>query len=201
MPTATKPPETPLRQLFRSLDERWRPEDVAKIIEVLLELSQSEKRTISKASKHARNSPFSSMSSDFQRPVDLTNQLRIGKVLFGQPVAFRADDITKIKEWLDDAQASIGKTFGDNDFKHSRLPKSERLAKGIDISRRQYNKRFRLAVRMEKKLGRFIREKFKRAIAVASKRKPDATLHRESQTNQLVGDIACLPCRRCPKQS
>ena len=32
------------------------------------------------------------------------------------------------------------------------------------MSRRQYNKRFRLAVRMEKKLQRLAREKFKRAI-------------------------------------
>ena len=59
--------------------------------------------------------------------------------------------------------------FGQNDFKHDRLPKSDRKKAGIDISRRQYNKRFRLAVRLEKKARKLRREQFKRALTLASK--------------------------------
>ena len=190
MSTGPKTSESLLRELFSSLDERWRPEDVAKIIEALIDLDWSEKKIISKASKVARNSPFSSMSSDFQRPTNFAKQLSIGKDLFGKPVAFHADDVAKVKEWLSDAESSIGKKFGENDFKHNRLPKSERLAIGVDISRRQYNKRFRLAVRMEKKLIRFKRESFKRAIAVASKSRLVANICWEDFSSDL--NSACF---------
>ena len=169
MSRETSQSESTLQALYRSLDERWRPEDVAQKIETLLDLSSVEKRTIRKASKAGRDSIYSSMSSDFHRPVDMANQLALAQTLFGKTVSFRPDDLVKIKEWISEAESSIGKKFGDNDFKHNRLPKTERLAIGVDISRRQYNKRFRLAVRMEKKLQRLAREKFKRAIAVASK--------------------------------
>ena len=156
--------ESELKELYRSLNERWRPENVAQKLEKVLNLNSVEKKQIRKTSKIERQPFYSSMSSDFHRPVDMKNQLAIGQTLFGKPVSFRPDDLEKIEEWICEAESSIGKEFGDNDFKHSRLPKSERLAIGIDMSRRQYNKRFRLAVRMEKKLQRLAREKFKRAI-------------------------------------
>ena len=169
MSQSTLQTESQLRELFRSLDQRWRPEDVAQKIEPLLDLNTAEKKKIRKASKAGRKSLYWSMSSDFHRPVDMTNQLAIGQTLFGKQVSFRPDDVEEIQRWIGEAESSIGKKLGDNDFKHSRLSKNERLAIGVDISRRQYNKRFRLAVRMEKKLQRLAREKFKRALAIASK--------------------------------
>ena len=169
MSQSTSQTESQLRELFRSLDQRWRPEDVAQKIEPLLDLNTAEKKKIRKASKAGRKSLYWSMSSDFHRPVDMTNQLAIGQTLFGKQVSFRPDDVEEIQRWIGEAESSIGKKLGDNDFKHSRLSKNERLAIGVDISRRQYNKRFRLAVRMEKKLQRLAREKFKRALAIASK--------------------------------
>src|SRR5690606_17201294 len=67
------------------------------------------------------------------------------------------------------AEQSIGKEYGCNDFKKDRLPKPDRKAAGINISRRQYNKRFRLAVRLEKKARTLAREQFKRSLTLASK--------------------------------
>ena len=53
-----------------------------------------------------------------------------------------------------ESKAAIGKTVGRNDYKHDRLNKERREELGIDLSRRQYNKRFRLAARMEDKARR-----------------------------------------------
>ena len=182
--------ESELKELYRSLSERWRPENVAQKLEKVLNLNSVEKKQIRKTSKIERQPFYSSMSSDFHRPVDMKNQLAIGQTLFGKPVSFRPDDLEKIEEWICEAESSIGKEFGDNDFKHSRLPKSERLAIGIDMSRRQYNKRFRLAVRMEKKLQRLAREKFKRAIAIASKSRLVANIAWEDFASDM--DSACF---------
>ena len=185
MSQTTSQSESTLQELYLSLDERWRPEDVAKKIEALLDLNSTEKKRVRKASKAGRRSFYSSMSCDFQRPVDMSSQLAVAQTLFGKTVSFRPDDLVKIQKWISEAEASIGKKFGDNDFKHSRLPKSGRLAIGVDISRRQYNKRFRLAVRMEKKLQRLEREKFKRAIAVASKSRLVANISWEDFSSDL----------------
>src|SRR5262249_23563515 len=61
-------------------------------------------------------------------------------------------------------------------FKQDRLPKPERKKAGIDISRRQYNKRFRLAVRLERKVLNLRREQFKRALTLASKNRLAANI-------------------------
>jgi hypothetical protein len=49
------------------------------------------------------------------------------------------------------------------------LNKDQREARGIDLSRRQYNKRFRLAARIEDKQRRRTREIARRALTLASK--------------------------------
>ncbi len=190
MSKASSQSESKLRELYRSLNERWSPEDVARKIEALLDLDSHEKKILRKASNARGKYFYSSMCTDFHRPVGMSNQLSTAQTLFGKPVSFRPDDLDKIKEWISEAESSIGKKFGENDFKRSRLPKSARLAIGVDISRRQYNKRFRLAVRMEKKLQRFAREKFKRAIAIASKSRLVASVTWEDFSSDL--NSACF---------
>src|SRR6185436_9228798 len=106
---------------------------------------------LGKAANAGRENFWSSMSSDFNRPKDMSRQLKVAQELFGKDIRFAPDDVAKIEEWLKCVEPSIGKQFGRNDFKHDRLPKPDRKKAGIDISRRQYNKRFRLAVRLEKK--------------------------------------------------
>ena len=137
--------EMMLRELHRSLHERWRPEEVAPKVALLLDLSRQERRTLDKAAKAGRQNFWFSMSQDFHRPTDMSRQLKVAQELFGVSVTFAPDDVAKIEEWIKCAEQTIGKKFGHNDFKCDRLPKAERKKAGIDISRRQYNKRFRLA--------------------------------------------------------
>jgi len=144
-----------LRDLHRSLDERWRPEDVAQKIVAILDLSDVERKTVELAAKAGRENFYFTMSRDFHRPCGMSRQLKVATELFGRSVNFTPDDVAQIEAWIKESEQIIGKTFGKNDFKHDRLPKSERKKAGIDISRRQYNKRFRLAVRLEKKARRF----------------------------------------------
>ena len=65
-----------------------------------------EKKKVRKASNAGHRSPYSLMSSDFHRPVDMTNQLATAQILFGRSVAFRPDDLEKIKAWISDAESS-----------------------------------------------------------------------------------------------
>lgn len=55
------------------------------------------------------------------------------------------------------AEATIGKTFGECHFPGDRLDRAERRAAGLDLSKRQYKKRFRLTVRMERKRANLVR--------------------------------------------
>jgi len=160
--------ESTLRELFRSLDERWRPEDVAKRVASLLDLSVSEQRTLDIATRAGQGEIWFSMSTDFQRPVDMDRQLSVAEQLFESPVNFSPDDVMAIRQWIETAESTIGKRFGHSDFKYDRLPKAERLKAGIDISRRQYNKKFRFAARLERKVARLAREQFKRSLTLAS---------------------------------
>jgi hypothetical protein len=43
--------ESTLRDLFRSLDERWRPEDVAQKVVTLLNFDPAERKTVEQAAK------------------------------------------------------------------------------------------------------------------------------------------------------
>ncbi|WP_199193179.1 hypothetical protein [Blastopirellula marina] len=161
--------EESLRWLFRSLDERQQPESVAKEIRGLVDLTPVERKVVNKAALAQRRTYWSSMSTDFARPVDMQRQLDVAAELFGRPVAFSASDLAEIEAWVRSAQLTIGKTFGKSDFKFDRLPKSERAQLGIELSRRQYNKRFRVAARLERKMQRLAREQFKRSLTLASK--------------------------------
>jgi|LSQX01.1.fsa_nt_gb hypothetical protein len=179
-----------LRELYRSLDERWRPEEVAQRILKVLGLSGSERRSVARAARASRRNFWSSMSRDFARPADMSRQLKVAEELFGKPVAFSPDDLDQIEQWVKDAEASIGKQFGRNDFKDDRLSKPGRKQAGIDISRRRYNKLFRLAVRMEKKMHRMAREQFKRSLALASKNRLAASISWENFSSDL--NSACF---------
>jgi hypothetical protein len=181
---------TILRELYRSLDERWRPEDVAQKIVIVLPLVGSDRETLEKAAKVGRENLYSSMSKDFERPGNMSRQLKVAEELFGKRVNISADDVTEIEKWIKEAEQTIGKTYGRNDFKQDRLPKSERMKAGIDISRRQYNKRFRLAVRLERKVLKLSRERFKRALTLASKNRLAANITWEDFAADL--NTACF---------
>jgi hypothetical protein len=156
----------------------------------VLPLVGSDREILEKAAQVGRDNLYSLMSKDFERPGNLSRQLKVAEELFGKPVNISPDDVTEIENWIKEAEQAIGKTYGRNDFKHDRLPKPERKKAGIDLSRRQYNKRFRLAVRLERKVLKLRREQFKRALTLASKNRLAANITWEDFAADL--NTACV---------
>jgi hypothetical protein len=196
--TTNPQPLDPLRELHRSLDRRRRPEDIAQLVAEVLagRLTWSEQRTLRRASRGAaKNAPgwYSSMSEDFARPVGIERQRKVAEQLFSRtpPLAVdRCSDPVAIREYLTEAEREIAKPFGRNDFKADRLNRTAREAAGIEISKRQYNKRFRLAARIERKRLRLLRELKKRSFTLLSKSRLASRLSWEEFGGDL--DTACF---------
>lgn len=164
-----------LNTLFESLDRRRRPEDIAELIlGELDDLAPKDLRTLQRVAEGSLRRGwwgygFSSMSDDFRRPAGMDRQLDVAETLFqvgGRP---SGTDPEGVREYLVRAEGTIGKTFGRSDFLADRLDRHSREAAGLDLSKRQYNKRFRLAARMERKRDRLARELEKREFALVSK--------------------------------
>lgn len=188
--SAQSTPNEALRRLHRSLDERWRPEDVAVQVDELLDVAPDEHLILRRATVAGQRAFWSSMSADFQRPQNMSRQLSVAEQLFGKKIDFLPDDLVQIENWINRAGDLIGKERGFNDFKFDRLPKEARKLRGIDISRRQYNKRFRLAVRLEHKARTLSKEQFKRSLTLASKTRLAARISWEDFSCDL--NTACF---------
>jgi hypothetical protein len=169
--------EAVLDELYESLSRRRRPEDVARLIlDGFADLyTAPEQRTIRKAARGALANPavgFTSMAEDFARPVGMTAQLLTAFTLFDAvpqlPVPTH-DDPSAVTGYLVAAGRTIGKAAGASDFKADRLNRAARRASGLDLSKRQYNKRFRLLARMEAKRDRLARELRKRFFTLVGK--------------------------------
>lgn len=164
-----------LRELYESLDRRRRPEDVAELIlGELDDLSRHDLRILQKVAGGSLRRGwwghgYSSMSDDFRRPVGLDRQLDVAEVLFHVGDRPAGDDPAGVRGYLARAGGTIAKPLGRNDFLADRLSREGRAAAGLDLSKRQYNKRFRLAARMEDKLARLERELEKRELTLISK--------------------------------
>lgn len=159
---------TDLITLYQSLDKRLRPEEIAvQILELLPQLTKTEQKLVREVAKNA-NSP-SYMSNDFNRVQGMDGSLRVASTLSGIN-APGGLDLLAISEFLVQFETLIGKQVGCNDFKHDRLDKAARQKAGLgSLSRRQYNKRFRLAARMEEKQKKIGLELDKREFTQVSK--------------------------------
>ncbi|MFB9371834.1 hypothetical protein [Kitasatospora albolonga] len=170
-----------LRELHTSIGRRRRPEDVAELIRELLDSTPGtvDERTAAALAKASENSlknlwhGYTSMLQDFARPVGLQRQLTTAAELFATVGALPAeagDDPTAIEAAIRRAGAEIRKEFGCGDFREDRLDRAERAGEGLgELSKRQYNKRFRLLARMETKLIRLVAEIRKREITLIGK--------------------------------
>lgn len=157
-----------VRDLYRSLDERKRPEDVAAMILSFAESNVEVAQQLRGVARHAGRASY--MSADFQRScASFERQVRVASILFAVEAPADPADVEAVEAYIANAQARIGKTVGRNDYKHDRLNKGQRDALGIDLSRRQYNKRFRLAAKLEDKVRRRRREVARRGLTLASK--------------------------------
>lgn len=179
MPSPTA--EQLLRELHASLSLRKRPEDVARLVQDLYAaqgtvLDPVTDQALAKAAEHAlRNTwhGYTSMREDFARPVGAQRQLARAAELFttvGKIPDSAGDDPVRIEAVIRGASAEIHRAYGDNDFELDRLNRAERAEAGLgEMSKRQYNKRFRLLRRMEAKLARLEHEQLRREVTVTGK--------------------------------
>jgi hypothetical protein len=167
-----------LRELHASLGQRKRPEDVAQLIHDLLDaapggLDRATRKALDKATRNSLRRlwhGYTSMLEDFARPVGAQRQLARAAQLFdtvGELPAEVGDDPARVEAVIRAAGEEIRKEYGRSDFLADRLNRDQRAGAGLgEISKRQYNKRFRLLRRMEAKLARILVEQRKREITM-----------------------------------
>jgi hypothetical protein len=156
---------TTIENLYRTLSDRKRPEDVAEMVIDLVKdsLTTKERIILEKAAKGslARNvSGYTSMLQTFADAKGAGKQIRKAIEIFKLDIDTKEDynEANEIEQFIHLVSPVIHKPVGQNDFKTDRLNKSQRKEKGIDLSKRNYNKKWRLLTRIEDKLKKFIRE-------------------------------------------
>lgn len=155
-----------IEQLYETLNLRKRPEDVADMIMDLAGASftRAERSVLEKAAGGSLKRSwmaYTSMLQTFAKPIGAGKQINRAFELFqlvpgGGP---SYDDPADIAGFINLISPLLRKTPGDNNFKTHRLNKTERKQKGLDISKREYNKKWRLLKRIEEKLKKLIRVK------------------------------------------
>jgi hypothetical protein len=156
---------TTIEQLYKTLTERRRPEDVAEMVIDLTKgnLTTKERLILDKAAKGsiARNVfGYTSMLQTFAEAKGAGKQIRKAVEIFKLNITEKADynKAEEIETFINSVSPIIYKPVGHNDFKVDRLNKSQRKERGLEISKRNYNKKWRLLKRIEKKLKTFARE-------------------------------------------
>lgn len=157
--------KTIMEQLYQSLHQRKRPEDIAQLILEQLD-AQLDKKQRAILQKAARGSlkqqvwAYTSLLQDFAQPVGLARQVATAGQLFDVPPLPKNQcaDPLAVEHYLRQISQHIRKEVGQNDFQEHRLNHAARAAAGMEISRRRYNKLFRMLTRMETKLQTLIRE-------------------------------------------
>jgi hypothetical protein len=181
MSSTTEKAERILRELHASLGLRKRPEDVAVLIRDLFDALHGglDRRTRAALDKAARNSlrslwhGYTSMLEDFARPVGAQRQLAVAAQLFEgvEKLPSQAgDDPVRIEAVIRRAGEEILKEYRRSDFLADRLNRAARADAGLgEMSKRQYNKRFRLLRRMEAKLARILAGQRRREVTMIGK--------------------------------
>ncbi|MFJ5988409.1 hypothetical protein [Lentzea sp. NPDC092896] len=160
-----------LDRLYRSLDARPRPEDVAVLVlEALPSLKRRERAVINGVAAHAsRLHGFSGMSDDYARPVGAARQVAATRRLFEMDDVVDVEAPLSVLEFAALAGAGIGFDPEHADFLADRLNRDARASAGIELSKRQYNRRFRVLRRLSAKADRLGRaQELRRATLLAS---------------------------------
>lgn len=151
-----------IENLYRTLNQRKRPEDVAQLVFEILEgsLSQKEKVVLHKATKGSLKKTFfgyTSMMQEFATAVGAEKQIKKTVEIFKLDTKKSIDynHLDDIKQFIEEVSPLINKVVGANDFLSDRLNKEQRKEKGLDISKRSYNKKWRLLKRLESKLLKY----------------------------------------------
>jgi uncharacterized protein YdbL (DUF1318 family) len=165
-----------IQTLYQTLSERKRPEDVAEMILTLMAnaLSLEERNILEKAAKGAlskRFSGYTAMLQTFAQTVGAATQISTAIDLFKLENVAQSDyTIAKnIEVFIAQTGVLIHKPLGENNFLADRLNKQGRIAKGLDISKRSYNKKWRLLKKIEEKLLTTVRENRKNEFQMIAK--------------------------------
>lgn len=157
-----------LREMHNSLSARWRPEDAAYAIlncpETAEALSPKAKSALQKAIPGWYRST-TSMSREFQKADGLDRMLAVAFDLFDTERPTNNTDPEQVLAYIGRCKARIALDDSTIDFKASRLNRADRIKQGAPGSHRSYNKRVRLLLRMEDKLGRFKEQLVLRGLA------------------------------------
>jgi hypothetical protein len=164
-----------LAKLHTSLDGRERPEDIADIIlSGFDDLTGRERTVLERAAVHSwrRRTWYSSMSTEFTRPSGAARQLSTLAALFDRdkddllPAAL---DPAELRLIASAAGESIHWLPAHADFKRDRLNREDRMKTGVDLPKRQYNRRFRFLVRLAAKVARLETELRKRELLLVGR--------------------------------
>ncbi len=193
--------ETTLVELYQSLNQRRRPEDVAHMVLEFQKssLNSEEAVLLKRAAKGSLKehvlsfAGYTSMAQDFKRPVGAERQVKKAQEIFriaSDMSAAQCSDPAAVERFIQWAGTTIKKTFGRNDFKADRLNRAQRETAGLDLSKRRYNKLFRHLERMEAKLRKLTRELRKFEFTMIGKSLLASKLTWEEF--QRDGDAACF---------
>lgn len=141
--------EVTLRSLHRGLQRREAPEEVAAKVVSLLSIPPEYQHNFPRR----RSTYATSMSDDWARPKGLDSQLEVLATLTG---AFppSGGDPRAIRGFLDLARGQVGMRIGSTSYKHDRMNREARRVAGLgEMSRRRYDKLFRLIGRIEGYVG------------------------------------------------
>lgn len=187
---------TIIEQLYQTLDQRRRPEDVAEMIVELMkgQLAIHELATLSKAANRSlKNSVYgyTSMLETFGKAVGAEKQIKKAIEIFRiseKESSYHTAD--GIETFLNEVSPLIHKDVGQNDFRSDRLNKDLRKLAGLDISKRNYNKKWRLLKRIEIRLQKFIHESKKLELQKIAKHGLTHTIGFEEFSRDL--NAACF---------
>lgn len=115
---------------------------------------------------------WSSMRTVFRTPVrhaDRFAKARELALLFLQARLPEGDDADELEQLLSEFNALIGKRPGAASFKEDRLNRRQRAERGLRLSRRRYDRLFRLISRLELKLSRSRVEESKHRLLLVAK--------------------------------
>lgn len=150
--------------LFRAIQTRPRPEDVAQLVLEILDkdLSAGQKRTLEQAARYSfkrHTYAYSSMANDFARVVGAERQVSRTAQIFkipDPPNATECLDVALVEAFMLRVAQTIQVVPEAIDFRRNRLNREERKKAGVEIKKRAYNKQFRAIRRLKWKIDRMI---------------------------------------------
>lgn len=150
--------------LYRSIQTRPRPEDVAQLVLEILDkdLTAGQKRTLDQAARYSfkrHTYAYSSMANDFARVSGAERQVSRTAQIFNipdPPSTNECLEVALVEAFMLRVAQVIQVVPGAADFKHNRLNREERQKAGIEIKKRRYNKMFRAIRRLEAKISRMV---------------------------------------------